>query len=93
MCGKRVITKSQKVLGANSYVCRGYRGKIGRGDLIKVHGTLHKIAEKTFVQDTKLQIKFVGSLYKVTYQTNWCTMESFRLNLLGNSMNRLIQLI
>ena len=29
-CGKRVITKSQKVLGANSYVCISYRGKSGR---------------------------------------------------------------
>ena len=30
-CGKRVKTKSQKVLGANSYVCRSYRGKTGMG--------------------------------------------------------------
>ena len=30
-CGKRVKTKSQKVLGANSYICRSYRGKTGRG--------------------------------------------------------------
>ena len=29
--GKRVKTKSQNVFGANSYVCRGYRGKTGRG--------------------------------------------------------------
>ena len=29
-CGKRVKTKSTKVLGANSYVCRSYRGKGGR---------------------------------------------------------------
>ena len=28
-CGKSVKTKSQKVLGRNSYVCRSYRGKIG----------------------------------------------------------------
>ena len=28
--GKRVKAKSQKVLGANSYVCRNYRGKTGR---------------------------------------------------------------
>ena len=28
-CGKRVKTKSQKVLGANSYVCRSYRRKTG----------------------------------------------------------------
>ena len=30
-CGKRVKTKSQKVLGGNSYICRSYRGKTGRG--------------------------------------------------------------
>ena len=32
-CGKRVKTKSQKVLGPNSYVCRSHRGKTGRGGL------------------------------------------------------------
>ena len=30
-CGKMVKTKSQKVLSPNSYVCRGWRGKSGRG--------------------------------------------------------------
>ena len=30
-CGKRVETKSQKVFGANSYVCRSWKGKTGRG--------------------------------------------------------------
>ena len=30
-CGKRVKTKSQNVLGGNSYICRSYRGKTGRG--------------------------------------------------------------
>ena len=29
-CGKDVKSKSQKVFGANSYVCRSYRGKTGR---------------------------------------------------------------
>ena len=29
-CGKRVKIKSQKLLEANSYVCRSYRGKTGR---------------------------------------------------------------
>ena len=32
-CKKRVKTKIQKVLGANSYVCRSYRGKTSRGDI------------------------------------------------------------
>ena len=30
-CGKRVKTKSQNVLGDNSYVCRSYRGKTCMG--------------------------------------------------------------
>ena len=30
---KKVKTKSQKFWGANSYVCRSYRGKTGRGGL------------------------------------------------------------
>ena len=29
---KKVKTKSQKVLGANFYLCRSYRGKTGRGE-------------------------------------------------------------
>ena len=29
-CGKRVKSKSQNVLRANSYICRSYRGKTGR---------------------------------------------------------------
>ena len=30
-CGKKVKTKSQKVLGASSYVCRSYRRKTDSG--------------------------------------------------------------
>ena len=30
-CGKRVKTKSRNVLGANSYVCKSYQEKPGRG--------------------------------------------------------------
>ena len=33
-CGKKVKTKSQKVLEASSYVCRSYRGKTGRGGFL-----------------------------------------------------------
>ena len=29
-CGKKVQTKSPKVLETNSYVCRSYKGKIGK---------------------------------------------------------------
>ena len=32
-CGKRVKTKSEKVLWSNFDVCRSYRGKTGRGSL------------------------------------------------------------
>ena len=30
---KRVETKSQKVLGANSYICRSYKRNTGRGGI------------------------------------------------------------
>ena len=30
-CGKGVETKSHNVFGANSYVCKSYMGKAGRG--------------------------------------------------------------
>ena len=30
-CGKRVKTKSRKNFGANSYICRSFRTKTGRG--------------------------------------------------------------
>ena len=30
---KRIVTKSQKNFGANSYVCRSYREKFGRWGL------------------------------------------------------------
>ena len=33
-CGKRVITKIQKVMGANSYVCSSYGRKPGKGDRV-----------------------------------------------------------
>ena len=33
-CAKRAKIKSQKVLGANSYVCRSYGGKTGRGTFL-----------------------------------------------------------
>ena len=36
-CGKRVKTTSQKVLGANFYVCRSYRGKTGSAGLFAAH--------------------------------------------------------
>ena len=32
--GKRVQTKSQKILGVNSYFCRSYRGEAGRGKAV-----------------------------------------------------------
>ena len=32
-CGKRVKTKSQNVFEVNSYVCRSYGEKAGRGNL------------------------------------------------------------
>ena len=52
-CGKRVNTKSQKVLGTNSYVCRSYRAKTGRGGLFASPLNLNRVkyhqAEALFV--------------------------------------------
>ena len=36
-CGKKVKTKSQKVLGANSYVGWSYRRKTGKGTFLPLH--------------------------------------------------------
>ena len=36
-CGKMVETKTQKGLGANSYICRSYKEKTGRGAFLHPH--------------------------------------------------------
>ena len=33
-CDKKVKTKTQKVEGANSYICKSYMGKTGRGGCV-----------------------------------------------------------
>ena len=38
-----IATESQKVLGANSYVCRSYRGKTGTGGPFSLPPILNKI--------------------------------------------------
>ena len=52
-CGKRVNTKSQKVLETNSYVCRSYRAKTGRGGLFASPLNLNRVkyhhAEALFI--------------------------------------------
>ena len=50
-CDKKVKTKSQKVFGANSYVCRSYRGKTGRGGLFldMLQHSMQEIPELQFV--------------------------------------------
>ena len=54
-CGKRVRTKSQKVLGTNSYICRSYRGKTGRGPFYPPPPILNRVKNMfkvTFVTKT-----------------------------------------
>ena len=46
-CGKNVKTKSLKLLGANSQVCRSYRGKISRGGGGGEGGFLHRPTNNT----------------------------------------------
>ena len=57
-CRKRVKTKSQNVFGANSYVCRSYRGKIAREAFLlspilnrfKTFKTLSNICDEDFCE-------------------------------------------
>ena len=49
-----IKTKSQKVLGANSYVCRSYRGKTGRVILNRVNGKLHFLCSVDLESDSIL---------------------------------------
>ena len=43
---KKVKTKSQKVLGANSYVCRSYSWKTGRGGLFALPPSWRGLSQK-----------------------------------------------
>ena len=45
--GKRVETKSQKVLGAKSYICTSYTGKTGRGGAFYPH-ILNRVKSLSF---------------------------------------------
>ena len=69
-CGKRVKTKSHKVLGANSYVCRSYSGKTSRGGglfaiLNRVKQKEKRCSEKTGcnIRDFK-SIQDLSNLYQ-----------------------------
>ena len=54
-CLKRVKTKSQKVLWANSYICTSYKRKTGRGPFLahpswnRVKGTLMQIWKSAYI--------------------------------------------
>ena len=55
-CGKRVKTKSQKVLEANLYVCRSYRGKTGKWAFLPTLHPPRSILNRV-KRNTKLQKK------------------------------------
>ena len=46
-CGKRVKTESKKVLGVNSYVCRSYSRKTGKGAFLS-HSILNWVNSKYY---------------------------------------------
>ena len=58
-CGKTVKTKTQKVLGANSYVCRSYRGKTGKGTFLPPPSILKKVKvnKENYCKEWKKSVK------------------------------------
>ena len=55
--GKRVKTKSQKFLGTNSYVCRSYRKKTGRGGDFLAPPILNRVKDHSFSMNAKFSKK------------------------------------
>ena len=60
---ERVKTKSQKVLGPNSYVCRSYRGKTGRGTSPPLSWIGLIIILAIRIKTQKLHPLFISSTY------------------------------
>ena len=60
-CGKRVKTKSQKVLETNFYVCRSYRRKPGRG--LFWPSSWIGLKSVLWIREKCLSLKMLGSRY------------------------------
>ena len=69
---KKVKTKSQKVLGANSYVCRTYRGKTGMGAFLPP-------IQNRVKQDVILESLSVSTLKILNFQAPISTVLFFLL--------------
>ena len=53
-CGKKVKTKSQKVLGANSNICRSYKEKTGRDAFLPQPSWIGLIWLKVYLHRKKI---------------------------------------
>ena len=61
-CYKRVKTKIQKILGATSYVCRSYRGKIPPPILNRVNKENLNLSLSNYLYNTDLLLEKRASL-------------------------------
>ena len=88
-CGNWVKTKSQKVLGVNSYVCRSYRGKTGgwvRG-VGFLFPPLSWIGLSVFIQShSELNWNLFTLIFEVLRRSFWlfCEVNKTRFTLLFN---------
>ena len=71
---QKVKTKSKKVLRANSYVCRGYKGKPGMGGFLAPSSPL-----LNRVNDTAISTSFVLPVSEV-HELNLNNSESIMLS-------------
>ena len=78
-CGKKFKTKSQKVLGTNSYVCRSYRGKTGKGTFLPppLPSWIGAFGQKKWVFDNHMKIlnlNFKEKKYSQGYNLKGCSL-------------------
>ena len=67
-CGKRVKTESHKVLAADSYVCRSYRGKTGKGFFCSPSPILNRVSGWYILKSfSQAKICFYLEYYKSIY--------------------------
>ena len=64
---KRVKTKSQKVLGAKSYVSRSYREKTGSGGLFANSEIITSLTNKNTLKNERLVYVCLGEMIRKTY--------------------------
>ena len=83
--GERVKTKIQKVLEANSYVCRSYMGKSGRGGFAPPPSWIGLILKLTNKLDLRIGEKVIALSNLSIYYTwrnikNWYNNNKFKIS-------------